>query len=370
MTNSPTYSIIMIGNFPPPVHGMSAANQAVYERLIAEGWRVEKLNTAPRSLNRRMMARLWRLPAILRAWRRLLTIKLSDKDARPLIYIAISGGLGQSYDLVTIAICRIRRLHCILHHHSFAYLGKRSLLTAWLCHLAGLIDAGHVVLCQQMKHQLKELYDIKKVVVLSNIALFPLESQPIKREALRVVGFLSNITYEKGGGTVIALAEAFQKHGLELKMIVAGPCEDDRLVKALESAETEKNVLKWIGPVYGNRKEKFWQVVDVFIFPTQYANEAEPFVVWEALAASTPVIAYDRGCIASQLKNGGIIVPPNKDFVEVALNVFKEWQNPAHYNKMSLQARGRYREARAMCESSWAAFKELLQGHNTQRSAN
>ncbi len=352
--------LFMIGTFPPPIHGMSAVNLAVSKRLLAEGWQVEVLNTAPQSLSRGIFARLGRLPAILQVWWYLVSIKLRDEGEYPVAYIALSGGWGQVYDLVTVAICRMRGLPCVLHHHSVAYLFKKSLLTAWLCHVAGLNTASHVVLCQRMKRWIKDLYGIRQVTVLSNSVLFPMHPQQKERDILRVVGFLSNVTREKGGEFVLALALAIRQHEWPLRVVVAGPCHDDNLVKALKAA-TKEGILLWLGPVYGEDKSKFWKMTDVFVFPTQYANEAEPLVLWEALSAGAPVIAYGRGCIPSQLKNSGVVVETDKDFVEEALSVLKTWQEPNRFHEASKQVKRRYADACASAETSWSDFTRLLQ---------
>src|SRR4029077_6117789 len=44
--------------------------------------------------------------------------------------------------------------------------------------------------------------------------------------------------------------------------------------------------------------------VDVFVFPTNYVNEAEPLVLYEAMRQGVHVIACDRGAIAEMLRNG------------------------------------------------------------------
>lgn len=59
-----------------------------------------------------------------------------------------------------------------------------------------------------------------------------------------------------------------------------------------------------MGPVYGADKDRFYQQLDIFLFPTNYANEAEPLVVYEAMRRGVYVIACDRGAISEMLGNG------------------------------------------------------------------
>ncbi len=352
----------MIGTFPPPVHGMAAATKAVFDRLITEGWQVEKFNTAPSSLSRRVLVRLGRLPAILRTWRRLVTAKWREMETLPVVYVALAGGWGQVYDLVTVAICRVRGLRCVLHHHNYSYLDKYHVLTSLVFRLANNNRTVHVALCKSMGQRLDTLYDVRQIVVLSNSVLFSLDSVLPERRILRVVGFLSNVTHQKGGGSVISLARAIRKRGWPMRVIVAGPCHDKDLAEALKTARGE-GILEWLGPVYGESKRRFWEMVDVFVFPTEYKAEAEPLVVWEALAASVPVIAYGRGCITSQLEgSGSISMSTDMDFVEVAVEALDEWQDPDRFHEASEQARHHYESVCATSGTAWANFIRLMQG--------
>lgn len=351
-------AIIMFGAFPPPVHGMAAVNQAMLERLAAEGWAVEKLNTAPRTLERSLWARLSRIPMILRAWRQLVNKERPAED-KNVVYMALSGGWGKMYDLVTITICRMLHMSCVLHHHSFAYLEQKKQFTSWLIKMAGE-DATHVVLCNRMRQYLKTQYGCKKVIVLSNVSLLNIDVHKQERQSLYTVGFLSNITREKGGWDVISLARSIKALGWPLRVVVAGPCYEQTLANELRKAQME-GALKWCGPVYAANKKQFWRKVDALVFPTTYVNEAEPLVVWEALAEGVPVIAYDRGCISNQVDEAGQMISSNKDFLTAALGIIGKWQkSPEFYCQYTRLAQQQYKEARKTAEQQWIQFVNVL----------
>ncbi len=54
------------------------------------------------------------------------------------------------------------------------------------------------------------------------------------------------------------------------------------------------------------------------MFPTNYANEAEPLVIYEAMRQGVHVIACDRGAIAEMLRNGGGLAFTREHMVESA----------------------------------------------------
>jgi glycosyltransferase involved in cell wall biosynthesis len=76
--------------------------------------------------------------------------------------------------------------------------------------------------------------------------------------------------------------------------------------------------VEYVGPVYGGQKERFYRQLDVFLFPTNYANEAEPLVIYEAMRQGVHVIACDRGAIAEMLSNGAGLAFSREQMVESA----------------------------------------------------
>lgn len=348
----------MFGGFPPPIHGMSAATQAMYQRLLDAGYKVKKIDTAPTSLNRGAVARLKRVKVVVSALQRLCLVNC-DADRRVIVYLALSGGWGQVYDLMAALICRIKGMQCIMHHHSVAYLVKKSKLTSLLCSVSGAKYTTHIVLCDFMKKKLEQHYAVGSVNILSNSVFFPKVTECVDKKTIEVIGFISNITYEKGAGIVIELAREINRRGIPINVVVAGPCSDKDLADTLRLCVSE-GVLEWRGAVYNEAKSKFWKDIDAFVFPTLYENEAEPLVIWEALSESVPVIAYDRGCISSQLIKGGEVIPKDIGFVDGALNTLSEWEDSIYYQKICMDARERYMEANKETVFMWEKFLSLL----------
>ena len=106
--------------------------------------------------------------------------------------------------------------------------------------------------------------------------------------------------------------------------ILAGPPDGDAERAAIYSACRELGPrLEYRGPLYGEAKQAFFRAVDVFVFPTRYANEAQPAVVFEALAHGVPVLSYDRGCIANQIGSCGSVQVRDAEFLLFALDWLK-----------------------------------------------
>ena len=123
----------MVGAFPPPLHGMSAVNGAVRAQLERIGIPIEGINIAAPSLDRSLTARLSRLPNALRGM-----VRFAFRAHRgETLYMSVSGGFGQLYEVFFLLLARLHGLRIFLHHHSYAYLDQRKVLTRMLVSVAG-----------------------------------------------------------------------------------------------------------------------------------------------------------------------------------------------------------------------------------------
>jgi glycosyltransferase involved in cell wall biosynthesis len=112
--------------------------------------------------------------------------------------------------------------------------------------------------------------------------------------------------------------------------------------------------------VYGADKERFYRQLDVFLFPTNYANEAEPLVIYEAMLQGVHVIACDRGAIAEMLSNGAGLAFSKDQMVESAATQIARFNDdrPA----LVSAKRTSMREAQRIRSTSKVALEKLLAG--------
>ena len=188
----------------------------------------------------------------------------------------------------------------------------------------------HIVLSKKMGEELANSYGLngQGIRVVSNAAFYDAVTvdAPRKRSAAEPlqIGFLSNITFEKGFVEFFAVLKQLKNLGIAYRAAIAGP-----LAPAAE--ETFHNLcgevtdVEYLGPVYGEAKECFYQRLDIFLFPTKYANEAEPLVVYEALRRGVYVIACDRGAIPEMLRNGAGLAVAISTIVESAVKQIAEF---------------------------------------------
>lgn len=358
-------NIVMVGPFPPPVHGMAMVNAAVRAALQEAGAAPLVIDLSSPDLNRALAARLGRLPKVVRGLVRLIRAR-GLRGAT--LYMSVSGSLGQVYEVLFALLARGRGMRVFLHHHSFAYLDTPSRLTRWLVRVAGS-EAVHITQSPKMAERLNRVYGAAWVVPVSNAVFFvpPNAAAPI-RPRLETLGFLSNITAEKGVFEFLDLCAAARDKGLPLRARLAGPFQDGETERQVRAQLALLPGVDYVGPKYGAEKDEFYAGIDALIFPTLYDNETEGIVNHEAMSRAIPVIAYGRGCIPEIIgPDCGLVIDPAAPFVPAALTQLETWlADPAAFEAASQAAAQRFEKTHAENTERWAALLAEIAGNGRQ----
>ena len=239
--------VFMVGAFPPPVHGMGAVNTIVREQLIEAGVELTVIDVAAKGLKRSPAARFARVATVLRG---LGVFLCSDGRREATLYMSISGGIGQFYDVCFVALARLTRMRVYLHHHSFAYLDKRNWLTHLLIRMSGLV-ATHITQSPGMAKCLRDHYSpVHHVVPVSNAVFLVAESSKgnVRHFSLQTIGFISNISKEKGIFEFLDLVAAYEREGLQLSAKCAGPFQDTETETLVRQRIGELSTVEYVGP--------------------------------------------------------------------------------------------------------------------------
>lgn len=119
--------------------------------------------------------------------------------------------------------------------------------------------------------------------------------------------------------------------------------------------------------MYDENKARFFNDIDVFVFLTTYLNEAQPTVLFEAMAHGIPVISYDRGCIRSQVADGGNVFPQGANIISETLNVLAHYcEKPAYLLAQSHAALGHFKDER---RGSLERIKNLFEARPAEVTA-
>jgi glycosyltransferase involved in cell wall biosynthesis len=308
-----TRRVAFVGPLPPPLHGFSGVCAMMLARLRKCG-AVEVFDRAPRAASR--------ATEVLRQLREAIRYCAMLRGGTDIaFYLALSGGLGQIIDALYVLAARVAGKPAFVHHHSFSYLNRATAVNKLL--FSQLRNATHIVLSEGMGAALADRYKIdgKAIRVVSNAAFFGPPVQTERRlsdpSAPVCIGFLSNITFDKGFVQFFEVLTTLRRAAVPYRAYIAGPVASDarstfdRLFAAAAEAE-------YVGPLYGDAKTSFYQRLDILLFPTRYENEAEPLVIHEAIRSGVHVIACARGAIPELLSNGAGVVFDQNSFVSSA----------------------------------------------------
>ena len=354
--------IVMVGAFPPPIHGMAVVNTAVLDCLRSAGATPVIMDVSAPYQGRRFLERLSRLPKVINTLVRLACTR-GLRGAK--LYMSVSGGIGQIYEIFFVLLARLRGMELFMHHHSFAYLNMPNPYTQVLINAAGS-SSVHITLSEQMAKRLQLMYNARQTVSVSNaVFLFHNEVQVNKScKRLRTIGFISNISAEKGVFEFLDLMAAIEAGNLTLIAKLAGPFQDSHVEHTVRVRLAQMQKVEYVGPKYGTDKDDFFDHIDMLVFPTRYANEAEPLIVIEAMGRGVPIIAYGRGCIPEIVSaDCGRVIDTDGDFVPEALKQIKAWLcNPKTFEAASGAAAYRFLEIYVQNNQRWMELVTNLIG--------
>ncbi len=319
--------IVFVGQFPPPINGLTVITSRLASALERAGYEIAAVNTAVSSRRRSILFHGARLAKTVRAIISIAANALSGTSQA--CYFTAEGGFGLIYSVMIACCARVVGQRIYLHHHSFSYIVQRRMLMSILLACVGP-KAIHIFLSTDMAKDLAARYGRTfRSLILSNAAFVDPDVQEERlssgREGL-VIGLLSNLTADKGLHEFIAILRLAKQRKLPLRGILAGPIPADADKAAVEAARDELgDRLDYRGPVYDEQKVRFFADIDVFVFLTTYLNEAQPTVIFEAMAHGIPVISTDRGCIRGQVADAGSVLPQKADVVSEVVEVLETY---------------------------------------------
>lgn len=311
-------TMLFMGLFPPPVDGQRIVTQCMLERFDAV------TTVAPYNIDR--FPRFGRLSKPLSAIAACFFLVVRRVRGCSTLYLAPHSGTGLVYSSLIALTSRCCGYALTVHYHSYRNMARYSRLMATFLGLCGP-RAVHVVLAPPMARDLQHLYrQVRRVAVVSNtIFVAPRQmTRQFGRQRLRI-GHLSNLSREKGIGTVLQCMRELGARGVEAELWLAGPADTDASALITAAQAEFGSRLGYLGPLDPADVGRFYDDIDIFLFPTLHEHEAEPLVIIDAISAGVPVIATNRGCIIHLLGTAGGCVLPTWRFVERAVEQIALW---------------------------------------------
>jgi glycosyltransferase involved in cell wall biosynthesis len=352
---------MIVGPFPGPLHGVSVIDAKLAARMEQGGTQPGRIDLAPATARLGPAYHLGRLSKALGGALAILAARLGPRRR---YVMSVDGGLGIFYNLILAWAARATGQEMLLYHHSTRYVLAESGPMRRLLSAVGK-SAPQVFCSPAMADLFEARYGARPRLIVSNCAWVdpPPEGQGGNGFDL---GFLSTLTPEKGLSRALATLRTARAAGLDAHLRLAGPVVDAASAAIIAAAKAEFGpALTVMGVVTGDGKAAFYGGLDVFLFPSLYPHETQSLVVPEALAAGTPVVAFDHRFVGEVVGDGGLLIAPDQDFAAAAVAFIAAGRDGAVRTERRRKARAYYARERAKAEGQverligWATGEAL-----------
>lgn len=292
--------VVAIGPFPPFVGGAAKNTAIVCDALEARGaqvWRLSTNKTPTRSEHARSLSiYASKTLGFASNIRRIAATRAAAAGAT--VYLVPDGGPGVAFSAAYAWSAAAKFPRLVVHHRSYNHIHHRSDFMARLLRTAP-DKTLHVFLDPVMEDQFKSVYSTDcRSMYVPNAATCDLElaAEPgpdAGPHAPVSVGFLSNLVEDKGFDVVAdAFAELAERLGARVRFLLAGrPLGSANAARLTALQRTLGDHLDYRGEVFGVAKTAFFQACDVFVFPTRFNQEAQPNVLYEAMAGGAAIVS-------------------------------------------------------------------------------
>jgi len=349
----PIQRLILVGAFPPPVHGLSLINEAMKTHFQTVIPNPTVFDLSSSSLKRKPNVIFVRFIRFVASFLRfLITISFNKPTT---LYIGFSGGFGQVYDFLFLIFGKMCGYNLFVHHHSFSYIHKKKLITSIFFRLLGS-NIIHIVLCKKMEHELLRLYNVTgQIYRLSNTAALDViePDQYNWNQSIKRIGFFGNISFDKGIDTFFAVLEQLSDHDIQVRGIIAGQIQDKSTKLYLTEMVKKMDSVEYLGSKFGQAKSEYFKSIDVLLMPSKQ-KEAEPIVIHEAMAHGVPVIAQSMGCIPELIiQDTGLVIEESENYISASYHQIQKWINtPAEFQMIRKNAANMYKKHKSDYQSN------------------
>jgi glycosyltransferase involved in cell wall biosynthesis len=299
-------TIVVLADMPPPVQGISLVTEWVVKNLQTKDYSVKVLDTA---VKRSRHYYFLRVSAFLRAGRQVLSIQSGD-----ILYVPLSHGFTLYFQTLIILLARRRNFRVLAHHHTYLPINRPKNIRHLICHGLLALSAEHIFLSEKMKVEYADIWQPRNrlwVITNNGVAVTRMVHSGTPPVSDRRIGliFAGKVSREKGFFHILDISRELLSLHKSTTLTILGPSGDKTILHELTrlsidfpeqftyfGAYTEIELLKELGSSM------------LFLFPSEYKNEASPLVVLEAQALGNICITTEIGSLPSEVLKPGVSV--------------------------------------------------------------
>lgn len=330
----------IIGQFPPPIHGLSKALDTLYNSYLNKEFDFTKIDITN---NKKFLNNL-------------LKIMFSKLD---LYYLTISQSkFGNIRDLIMIKLIQLKKKKIIIHLHGG---GFRNILDDEFGNfqkklnykILSKVDAG-IVLGESLRYIFEGIIPNDKVYVVKNCVddEFVISDEEFNEKLIALenkkefkILYLSNFIEDKGYKEVLQLAKLVkEKNDNRFKFIFAGKffneSDKNEFFEYIDNNNLN-SIVSYRGIIGGNDKLNTLKESDFFILLTRYKNEGQPISIIEAAANGLKVISTNHAGIADILANNYMICVDknNIELQKILIDIDKNYKNRSSFIDCIIESR-------------------------------
>lgn len=294
--------ISIIGPFPLPIHGMSLANQILFDVFTQENdIDLDKFDiTLSRALKSKRDQGKLKLRAVIDSLVNLIRLFgfIIKRRGGIFYFTPPQSVLGYLRLSPAIVLSKLLRGNCIVHFHGSRftyYYEKASPLLQWAVRKTFPYIDRFILLGESIKNSHSSLLGVDKIEICKNGVFPPLNQELNKREPCnkKTILFLSNLMKDKG---VFEFLDAVSKLPVDqYKVDIAGMIEKSHQQEIESKLHELRDLVTYHGPVFGEKKDQLFSAADFFVLPSY--DEGQPMSILEA---------YSYGCVVITTNVGGI----------------------------------------------------------------
>ena len=351
--NSPAKpAVVLIGPTPPPHQGVAVLTDYLLHSSLADNFRLIHLDISDRRpMNNSEHIDFMNVYLALMHGLRLWVLLLTERPR--IVYVPVSqNALGFLRDSLFMIPARWLRARLVIHLHGGAFdrfYGSTNYFIRMLVRFClSRVDLA-VVLNEKFRGIFGELLSSSRITVVENGMVDEFaDSGPVRHpsetDRLRVL-FLSTLVESKGFVDLLHAVPAILSQVPEVDFILVGDgtgYPEFEKARAWVAERGLQDHVEFLGPKWGEEKNRILLGADVFAFPTWYPYEGQPCVVIEAMAAGLPIVTTRHAAIESTLGETGALYVRPRDPDDLAAQLISLLKDPDLRAAMGQKNRRRF----------------------------
>lgn len=308
--------VLFIMHMPPPVHGASMMGKYIHDsQIINNVFDCKYFNlTLAKNLQDIGKGGLRKLIDFIKQIRAVRKIVKAENPN--LCYVTPNAKGGAFYkDFLIVMMLKAMGQKVVIHYHNKGVSTRQNKVIDNFLYRHFFKNLKVILLADTLYDDVRKYVKKEDVFICPNGIPETIELEKKEHGGFNIL-FLSNMMREKGVLVLVDACKILKDKGLNFHCHFVGKWSDiseaafDDRINALGL----QDYVNAYGAKYGEDKNEFFQIADVFVFPTFYHNETFGLVLLEAMQYSIPCISTDEGGVPSVIENGqtGFVIPKNQ----------------------------------------------------------